>query len=77
MGAEAVMALMNSTPESTPVVVSLNGNQINNIPLMQAVEKTQMIGKAMAERNFERAVELRGHSFKRNLKTLLQLSKVI
>ncbi len=76
MGAEAVMALMNSTPESVPVVISLNGNQINHIPLMKAVEKTKMIAKAMAERNFARAVELRGHSFKRNLRTLLQLSKV-
>ncbi len=43
---------------------------------MGAVEKTQMVSKAMAEKNFDRAVELRGLSFKRNLNTCLQLSKV-
>lgn len=76
MGAEAVLALMNAKPESTPVVISLNGNQINHIPLMEAVAKTQMVAKAMAEKNFDRAVELRGLSFKRNLATCLQLSKM-
>ena len=76
MGAEAVLALMNATPESIPVVISLSGNQICHIPLMEAVRKTQMVGKAMAERAFDRAVELRGMSFKRNLNTCLQLSKV-
>lgn len=76
MGAEAVLALMNAKVDSVPVVISMNGNQINHIPLMQAVHKTQMVAKAMAERNFQRAVELRGLSFKRNLHTCLQLSKV-
>ena len=49
---------------------------MNHIPLMQAVAKTQMIAEAMNEKDFSRAIELRGLSFKRNLAMCLQLSKV-
>ena len=66
----------NAKPDSIPVVISLNGNQMNHIPLMQAVAKTQMIAEAMNEKDFSRAIELRGLSFKRNLAMCLQLSKV-
>ena len=76
MGAEAVLALMNATPESEPVVIALSGNQICHIPLMASVEKTKGVAKAMAERDFVRAAELRGLSFQRNLETCLQLSKL-
>jgi 6-phosphofructokinase 1 len=76
MGSEAVLALMNAKPDSTPVVIALNGNQTCHIPLMDSVEKTKAVAKAMAERDFARAVELRGPSFQRNLETCLQLSKL-
>jgi len=76
MGCEAVLALMNAKPENQPVVIGINGNQTIHIPLMEAVEKTKLVAKAMAERDFEHAVELRGSSFQRNLETCLQLSKI-
>ena len=76
MGAEAVLALMTATPETAPVVIAINGNHICHIPLMESVEKTQMVAKAMAERDFRRAAELRGSSFLRNLETCLQMNKL-
>jgi 6-phosphofructokinase 1 len=76
MGSEAVLALLNAKPDSEPVVISLNGNQTCHIPLMEAVEKTQAVGKAMQEKDFAHATELRGTSFQRNLETCLQLSKL-
>ena len=76
MGSEAVIQLMNAKPESEPVVISLNGNLICHVPLMASVTKTQQVAKAMAERDFVHAVELRGSSFQRNLATCLQLSKL-
>lgn len=76
MGSEAVVALLNATPESEPVVISLNGNTTCHIPLMGAVEKTKAVAKAMADGDFKRAAELRGLSFQRNLETCLQLSKL-
>lgn len=76
MGAEAVMALMEATEDSVPVVVSLDGNQAIRVPLMECVERTQAVAKAMAERKFELAVELRGRSFARNLETYKMLTRL-
>ena len=76
MGAEAVLALMNAKPESEPVVITINGNQMCHVPLMDAVEKTKMVAKAMADKDFARAAQLRGLSFQRNLQTCLQMSKL-
>ena len=60
MGAEAVMALMDATPTSEACVVSLDGNQAVRVPLMACVEKTQAVAKAMQEKQWELAVQLRG-----------------
>lgn len=76
MGAEAVLALMEMTPESHPSVISIDGNQIVRVPLMKCVERTQAVQKAMDEKNFSRAVELRGRSFQRNLQTYRLLTKL-
>lgn len=43
MGAEAVLALMEMTPESDPCVVSIDGNVIVRVPLMQCVQRTQAV----------------------------------
>ena len=75
MGAEAVLALMDATPETEACVVSLEGNQAIRVPLMACVEKTQAVTKAMAEKNWQLAVQLRGRSFQRNLETFRMLSK--
>lgn len=75
MGAEAVMALMDATPDTEPCVVSLAGNTAIRVPLMECVLKTQEVAKAMADKNWKLAVELRGRSFQRNLDTYWMLSK--
>eukprot|EP00096_Caligus_rogercresseyi_P010466 TRINITY_DN3820_c0_g1_i1.p1 TRINITY_DN3820_c0_g1~~TRINITY_DN3820_c0_g1_i1.p1 ORF type:complete len:799 (-),score=216.24 TRINITY_DN3820_c0_g1_i1:374-2605(-) len=75
MGAEAVLALMEAGPDTEPCVVSLKGNIAVRVPLMACVHKTQDVTRAMAEKNWEKAVELRGKSFKGNLETYLNLSK--
>jgi 6-phosphofructokinase 1 len=43
MGAEAVLALMDATPTTPAVVVSLDGNATVRVPLMACVEKTQVM----------------------------------
>lgn len=50
MGAEAVMAVLEATPETEACVVSLDGNQAVRLPLMACVEKTQAVAKAMADK---------------------------
>lgn len=76
MGAEAVMALMEATPETEACVVSLDGNQAVRLPLMECVERTKAVAKAMADRNWELAVQLRGRSFARNLETYKMLTRL-
>jgi len=76
MGAEAVLALMDATPTTPAVVVSLSGNAAVRVPLMDCVEKTQAVTKAMNEKNWDLAVQLRGKSFQRNLDTYKMLTRL-
>jgi 6-phosphofructokinase 1 len=76
MGAEAVLALMEMTPESEPCVVSIDGNQMVRVPLMECVARTQAVQKAMDSKEWELAVKLRGRSFQRNLDTYRLLTKL-
>ncbi|XP_020364736.1 ATP-dependent 6-phosphofructokinase, platelet type isoform X6 [Oncorhynchus tshawytscha] len=69
MGVEAVIALLETTANTPACVVSLCGNQAVRLPLMECVQMTQEVQKAMDEKKFEEAVKLRGRSFENNLKT--------
>ncbi|XP_014346767.1 ATP-dependent 6-phosphofructokinase, platelet type isoform X1 [Latimeria chalumnae] len=69
MGVEAVLALLEATPDTPACVVSLCGNQAVRLPLMECVQMTQEVQKAMDEGKFEEAVRLRGRSFENNLNT--------
>uniref|UniRef100_A0A8B9E702 Phosphofructokinase, muscle n=1 Tax=Anser cygnoides TaxID=8845 RepID=A0A8B9E702_ANSCY len=50
MGVEAVMALLEATPETPACVVSLSGNQAVRLPLMECVQVTKDVTTAMNER---------------------------
>ncbi|XP_072535444.1 ATP-dependent 6-phosphofructokinase, platelet type isoform X6 [Salminus brasiliensis] len=69
MGVEAVLALLETTANTPACVVSLCGNQAVRLPLMECVQMTQEVQKAMDEKRFEEAVRLRGRSFENNLRT--------
>nr|XP_023660541.1 ATP-dependent 6-phosphofructokinase, platelet type isoform X3 [Paramormyrops kingsleyae] len=69
MGVEAVHALLGTTANTPACVVSLCGNQAVRLPLMECVQMTQEVQKAMDEKKFEEAVKLRGRSFENNLNT--------
>ncbi|MEE6467175.1 hypothetical protein FKM82_007158 [Ascaphus truei] len=74
MGVECVLALLEASAETPACVVSLCGNQAVRLPLMECVQMTQEVQKAMDERRFEDAVRLRGRSFENNLNTYKLLS---
>uniref|UniRef100_A0A668AWL1 ATP-dependent 6-phosphofructokinase n=1 Tax=Myripristis murdjan TaxID=586833 RepID=A0A668AWL1_9TELE len=59
MGVEAVLALLETTANTPACVVSLSGNQSVRLPLMECVQMTQEVQKAMDEKKFEDAVKLR------------------
>ncbi|XP_025768828.1 ATP-dependent 6-phosphofructokinase, liver type [Puma concolor] len=66
MGMEAVMALLEATPDTQACVVSLSGNQSVRLPLMECVQVTKEVQKAMDEKRFDEAIQLRGRSFENN-----------
>ncbi|KAM3865757.1 ATP-dependent 6-phosphofructokinase, platelet type-like [Diretmus argenteus] len=74
MGVEAVLALLEASATTPACVVSLVGNQAIRLPLMECVQMTQEVQKAMDEKKFEEAVRLRGRSFENNLTTYRLLS---
>nr|XP_056713995.1 ATP-dependent 6-phosphofructokinase, platelet type [Euleptes europaea] len=74
MGVEAVLALLEATSKTPACVVSLSGNQAVRLPLMECVQMTQEVQKAMDGRKFLEAVQLRGKSFENNLNTYKLLS---
>ncbi|XP_063821586.1 ATP-dependent 6-phosphofructokinase isoform X2 [Ostrinia nubilalis] len=76
MGAEAVMALMEATPTTPACVVTLDGNQAVRLPLMECVRRTKAVAQAMADKNWDLAVQLRGRSFARNLETYKMLTRL-
>merc|ERR1712168_615951 len=74
MGVEAVMALLEATPETPACVVSLSGNMAVRLPLMECVQVTKDVTTAMGEGRYDDAVKLRGKSFENNWKTYQMLA---
>ncbi|XP_071374271.1 ATP-dependent 6-phosphofructokinase, muscle type-like isoform X5 [Centroberyx affinis] len=76
MGVEAVMALLEATPDTPACVVSLSGNQAIRLPLMECVQVTKDVTAAMSEGRFEDAIKLRGKSFENNWNTYKLLAHI-
>ncbi|XP_029557816.1 ATP-dependent 6-phosphofructokinase, liver type isoform X1 [Salmo trutta] len=66
VGVEAVVALLEATPETPACVIGLSGNQAVRLPLMECVHMTKEVQKAMNEKRFDEAIQLRGRSFENN-----------
>ncbi|XP_036616326.1 ATP-dependent 6-phosphofructokinase, muscle type [Trichosurus vulpecula] len=76
MGMEAVMALLEGTPDTPACVVSLCGNQAVRLPLMECVQVTKDVTKAMQNKKFDDAMKLRGRSFQNNWDVYTRLAHV-
>ncbi|NXE57934.1 PFKAM protein, partial [Casuarius casuarius] len=76
MGVEAVMALLEGSPDTPACVVSLSGNQAVRLPLMECVQVTKDVTTAMNEGRFEDALKLRGRSFQNNWNVYKLLSHI-
>ncbi|KAM8857758.1 ATP-dependent 6-phosphofructokinase, liver type [Synchiropus picturatus] len=74
LGVEAVVALMEASPDTPACVIGLSGNQAVRLPLMECVEMTKLVQTAMNEKRFDEAIKLRGGSFENNWKIYRQLA---
>ncbi|KAI8387044.1 6-phosphofructokinase [Blakeslea trispora] len=59
----AVDAVLSSTPETPSPMIGMSSNEVTCRPLMEAVELTHEVAKAISEKNFARAMELRDPQF--------------
>ncbi|KAI8140855.1 6-phosphofructokinase [Fennellomyces sp. T-0311] len=62
-GVEAVRSVLLSKPDTPSPIIGLSSNQVTTRPLMKAVELTHEVAKAIQEKNFARAMELRDPQF--------------
>uniref|UniRef100_A0A7N8X3M8 Phosphofructokinase, liver a n=1 Tax=Mastacembelus armatus TaxID=205130 RepID=A0A7N8X3M8_9TELE len=60
LGVEAVIALLEASPDTPACVIGLSGNHPVRLPLMECVEMTKLVQKAMNEKRFDEAITLRG-----------------
>ncbi|XP_077435795.1 ATP-dependent 6-phosphofructokinase, liver type isoform X1 [Vanacampus margaritifer] len=67
LGVEAVVALIEASPDTPACAIGLSGNKAVRLPLMECVEMTKLVQTAMNEKRFDEAVKLRGGSFENNL----------
>lgn len=62
-GVEAVKAVLEATPETPSKFIAIMENKIVRKPLLEAVASTQQVAEAIKEKNFDRALALRGPEF--------------
>lgn len=70
-GVEAVDAVLCATPDTPSPVICIEENKIIRKPLMEIVDQTKQLTAAIHERNFDKAMSLRGHEFKEYHKDFL------
>jgi 6-phosphofructokinase 1 len=63
LGYAAVDHLMAHPPADEPLLFGMRGNRIVSSPLMHCVEQTHAVAAAIAAKDYERAMALRGTSF--------------
>ena len=73
LGAEAALAILDAPAGSPSRICGLRWNQVVQIDLTKSVEKTQALGKALEERRFKDAADMRGESFKEIQKIYWQI----
>ena len=77
LGHEAVITILNAKAEDEPVLVRIKANRISCLPLMECVEKTRAVAKAIDARQYEKAMELRSSGFKDSFQTLKTMVRAL
>lgn len=62
-GVEAVKAVLEATPETETCFIAITENKIVRKPLMQAVQDTKAVSKAIEARDYQKAMALRDAEF--------------
>ncbi|KAL1920391.1 uncharacterized protein VTP21DRAFT_768 [Calcarisporiella thermophila] len=76
-GRAAVEAVLRSTPDTPSPMIGTSQNAITVQPLMRAVELTQDVAKAIAQKNFRRAMDLRDPLFAGTYDAYVRISRIM
>lgn len=77
LGHAAVEELLSSTPDSEAYLIGMRDNRITRAPLMDCVAQTRSVAEAIANKDFEKAMELRGRSFKEAFQTFRTMVRAL
>ncbi|MBS1254141.1 MAG: ATP-dependent 6-phosphofructokinase [Anaerolineales bacterium] len=77
LGHAAADEILSADVGDKPLLIGMRGNRITRTPLMQCVEQTHSVAGAIGNQNYDRAMELRGGSFKEAYRTLRTLVRVM
>ncbi len=77
LGHAAVEELLTAPPDQEPQLIGIRESRVSKAPLMECVKKTQAVAEAIAAHEYERAMELRGGSFKESYRTALTLMRAM
>jgi 6-phosphofructokinase 1 len=77
VGSAAVDVLLAAGADSEPQMIGMRYNRIRQHPLMECVNQTREVPKAIAAQDYERAMQLRGHSFNEAYRTFRTLSRAL
>jgi len=77
VGHAAVQELLAATPDSEPQLIGVRYNRVRRLPLMQCVEQTRAIARTIADKDYAKAVELRGGSFTEMAKTFRAMAEAL
>ena len=77
VGNAAVEALQTATPDSEPQMIGMRYNRVGHLPLMECVDQTHAVAEAIADHDYEHAMDLRGTSFKDAFRTFRTLARAL
>ncbi len=77
LGAAAVRELLDAAPDSPSYMLGLQENRIVRTPLMEAVERTHAVNAALNARDYARAMELRGRSYRESFRIYRTLVRAL
>ncbi len=77
VGNAAVQELQAATPGSEPQLIGMRYNRVSRLPLMDCVRQTRAVAEAISEHDYERAMDLRGASFKDAFRTFRTLARAL
>lgn len=77
LGVQAVEELLNDKLGTEPFIMGIQGNKITRTPLAKCLEITHAVSNAVQSGDFEKAMDLRGRSFKKSFRTLRTLVRAL